>query len=183
MADGVKFIFKTLLKVPVIIFIFYFVFNIFCFAHTYFKALGFSYVIMQTAVENNYIPASEQAALEEYCKILNNSSEMMSSVQIVAEGASGNNQKQQYGKQFTAGVTYRYRVIWPLMPYEQHNNYDVNSNEYADVEGFGGTDTTGGFASEKEMEDRLSDSRHDISFPITITYTVPGLKYYADLAY
>lgn len=178
MADGVKFIFKTLLKVPIIIFTCYLVLNLFTFAHTYFKALGFSYVVMQTAVENNYIPASEQYALQNYCDTLNNSSEMMSNVSIIAKNSEGNNSKQQYGKAFTAGVSYRYRVIWPLMPHEQYNNYDD-----ARVEGLHGTDTTGGNASDAELEERMKDDKHDIGLNIVIKYTVPGLKYYADLAY
>lgn len=66
MSDGVKFIFKTLFKVPVIIFVSFFIFNILAFFLIYFKMLGFSYVIMQTAVENNYLPTQELNQLAEY---------------------------------------------------------------------------------------------------------------------
>ena len=55
MSDSVKFIFMTLIKVPCIIFAAFFIFNIFAFFFIYFKVLGFSYVVMQEVVENNYI--------------------------------------------------------------------------------------------------------------------------------
>lgn len=56
MSDEVKFIFMTLIKVPVIIFIAFFIFNLFAFFFIYFKMLGLSYVAMQETVENNFIP-------------------------------------------------------------------------------------------------------------------------------
>lgn len=64
--EEVKFIFKTLIKVPVVIFFSYFIFNIIFFFYIYFQMLGFSYVIMQTAVENNYLPTSELNTLAAY---------------------------------------------------------------------------------------------------------------------
>lgn len=181
MADNVKFIFKTLLQVPIIVFFCYLIFNIFAFAHSYFQALGLSYVVMQTAVENNYIPDQEMSTLRTYANSLG--SEMANNYQIVAYCSDGQNRKQQYGKAFTAGVSYNYRVIWPLMPYEQNQNYDPENGVYGQVEGMNGTDTTGGYASETDIERRQHDSWHDITFPVTIKYQVPGLKYYADLAY
>ena len=51
MSDEVKFIFKTLLKVPVIIVVSFLILNIFAFFFIYFKVLGLSYVVMQTAVK------------------------------------------------------------------------------------------------------------------------------------
>lgn len=170
MSDNVKFIFKTLLKVPIIIFVMYFVFNLFVFALTYFRALGVSYVVMQTAVENNYIPEQEMNTLQNYANSL--STEMAPSWRVV-----GSTVKQQYGKVTTCGVEYTYKVIWPLMPQDQY------ANEGGQVEGWGGTDTTGGWASENELENRRKDGRHLLEFDIRITYDVPGLKYYADLAY
>lgn len=170
MEDGVKFIFKTLLKVPIIIFVCYLFFNIFTFAFTYFRALGISYVVMQTVVENNYIPPQEKSTLQAYASSM--TTEMAYNWKIV-----GTETKQQYGKTANAGVSYTYKVIWPLMPYEQYNNED------GQVEGFNGTDTTGGWASDTELDSRREDSNHLLTFNITIDYDVPGLKYYADLAY
>ena len=60
MSDNVKFIFITLIKVPCVIFVSFFIFNIFAFFFIYFKMLGFSYVVMQEVVENNYITATQR---------------------------------------------------------------------------------------------------------------------------
>lgn len=68
MSDEVKFIFKTLLKVPVIIVVSFIILNIFAFFFIYFKVLGLSYVVMQTAVENNYLPPTEVSTLNNYVK-------------------------------------------------------------------------------------------------------------------
>ena len=54
MTDGVKFIFKTLIKVPVYIVAAFGIFNIFAFCFIYFRLLGVSYVVQQTAIENTY---------------------------------------------------------------------------------------------------------------------------------
>lgn len=59
MSDNVKFIFMTLIKVPCVIFVSFFIFNIFAFFFIYFKMLGFSYVVMQEVVENNYITPTQ----------------------------------------------------------------------------------------------------------------------------
>lgn len=59
MSDSVKFIFMTLIKVPCVIFGAFFIFNIFAFFFIYFKMLGFSYVVMQEVVENNYLTPSQ----------------------------------------------------------------------------------------------------------------------------
>ena len=71
MEDGVKYIFKVLLKVPIIIVVCYLVMNIFFFFFIYFKCLGISYVVMQTAVENNYLPQRELKALCQYVDSIN----------------------------------------------------------------------------------------------------------------
>ena len=66
MSDSVKFIFKTLIKVPCYIMVAYFVLNMFAFFYNYFRMLGLSYIVMQVAVENNYIPSSEMTQLMSY---------------------------------------------------------------------------------------------------------------------
>lgn len=65
MNDEVKFIFKTLIKVPVIIIISYLVFNIVMFINFYFRGLGTSYLIMQEVAINNYIPATDRVSITE----------------------------------------------------------------------------------------------------------------------
>lgn len=68
MSDSVKFIFMTLIKVPVIIFVAFFIFNIFAFFFIYFKVLGLSYVVMQEVVANNYITTSQANQINNYFK-------------------------------------------------------------------------------------------------------------------
>lgn len=72
MSDSVKFIFTTLIKVPCVIFGAFFIFNIFAFFFIYFKMLGFSYVVMQEVVENNYLNASQIDQLNTQFRALDN---------------------------------------------------------------------------------------------------------------
>jgi len=66
MSESVAFIFKTLIKVPIIIFTAFFIMNCFAFAFIYFKVLGFSYVLMQEAVENNYVAPRQADQIRTY---------------------------------------------------------------------------------------------------------------------
>lgn len=72
MNDEVKFIFKTLIKVPVIIIISYLVFNIVMFINFYFRGLGTSYLIMQEVAINNYIPATDRGSITETARNFEN---------------------------------------------------------------------------------------------------------------
>lgn len=83
MADEVKFIFKTLIKTPVIIFIAYAVFNLLFFFYIYFQMLGFSYVVMQTAVENNYLPKSELSTLKDYIDDMDKRNSQLNNCHII----------------------------------------------------------------------------------------------------
>lgn len=175
MSDGVKFIFKTLIKVPCIICVIYAIFNIFFFSLTYFKMLGVSYAVMQTAIENNYIPESERLTLQSYIDSIS-LGEFVEDACLICDadgngtygvytntGVSGSEylQRTQYGSTVRVGVSFKYKMIWPLRPADElDQNVDANSgvnvlgyNEVADV-------TNGG---------------------LKITYEVPGLKYYPDL--
>lgn len=184
MADSVKFIFLTLIKVPIIIFIAYGILNLFAFCFIYFKMLGVSYVVMQTAVENNYLPASELNTLYTYVDSFNNIS-MVENATIIVGGTgldtsnpnyavmsnsgdtaatipdNGTNSsdarsKKQYGRTVTVGVTCDYKFIWPLMPNK--------------VQGMGST-----------TPPQTNTGRVTANNDITIVYTVPGLRYYPDL--
>lgn len=88
MSDSVKFIFKTLTKVPIIIMCAYAVFNIFAFFFIYFRMLGVSYVVMQTAVENNYIPTTEGGTLLDYLEDTDSISMVDTVGLVVAAGSS-----------------------------------------------------------------------------------------------
>lgn len=171
MQDNVKFIFKTLIKVPVIILITYFIFNIFAFTFTYFRLLGLSYVVMQTAVENNFIPPEEKNTLVDYLNSLetamvsdlkigcdtnqgNDSEEYGLCEDITDPQYSGENRKVQYGTPITVTVSANYNFIFPLVNTAQPDGPHADGLVY------------------NENKDNN----------IKITYVVPGLKYYPDLS-
>lgn len=168
MSDDVKFIFKTLIKVPVIIFECYLVFNVFCFMFIFFKTLGIQYVVMQTVVENNYIPDQDMVQLEEYLGELQN-------IQFVADKdndgnrteiiVSGDNLRTQYGNVKECGVRVCYAFQWPLRPDQQQNNGVA-------VDGFD-PGSAGDYTN--------TGHTNPVILPIKITYKVPGLQYYPDL--
>lgn len=169
MSDDVKFIFKTLIKVPVIIFESYLIFNLFCFMFIFFKTLGIQYVVMQTVVENNYIPASDLTKLEDYLGDLEQIQFVLpqdndgNKTEIITDG----NVRTQYGNVKEVGVRVVYEFQWPLMPNEQKQSGVA-------VDGLNPGSSGGS---------ELDDYGHTkgIAIPIKITYKVPGLQYYPDL--
>lgn len=175
MTDGVKFIFKTLIKIPIIICIIYAVFNVFAFSLSYFKILGFSYVAMQTAVENNYIPESESNTLNAYLDSLE--TYMLEGATLTCDtdtgSASAENRKVQYGTAIKVTVSAHYKFIWPLMPIEQRTGQAA--------EGLYG-ENTGTALTDQQLEDARKAYENNPQNNITISYTVPGLKYYPDLS-
>lgn len=170
MSDGVKFIFKTLIRIPVIIMVCYAVFNVFTFGTSYFRMLGLSYVAMQTAVENNYIPSEEETALTEYMNSIE--SEILTNVQFTDDTDLGETARKRYGDTVTVGVTGHYRFVWPLQPKEQHvGNAGVDGMNHAGR--YAGDKTDAELEAAREAYDNAENN-------ITIRYRVPGLKYYAD---
>jgi len=63
MSDGVKFVFKTLFKVPIIILVAYFFLNIMGLVTTYFKVQGMQYGLENIVTENNYISVNDLTKL------------------------------------------------------------------------------------------------------------------------
>lgn len=200
MSDEVKFIFKTLFKVPVIIFVSFFILNIFAFFFIYFKVLGASYVVMQTAVENNYLPTAELNQLINFVSEWNDipmvaydSAGIVVGIDSTGEDVYVNNKehlpdkvsyadkdarvRQQYGGTVTCGVRAEYKLVWPLDYKETTlNETGVNGLGIENNENFGEFQ---GFKDEEELaEDR---AKKDGDLTISISYTVPGLKYYPDL--
>lgn len=171
MSDDVKFIFKTLIKVPVIIFELYLVFNIFCFMFIYFKTLGIQYVVMQTVVENNYIPQTEMAQLNNFLGDLKDITFVLpddghgNKTEIIV---SDGNTRTQYGNVKEVGVRVVYEFQWPLMPHEQKDSGVA-------VDGLNGSGSSGDWNTSKQGHTR------GVAIPIKITYKVPGLQYYPDL--
>lgn len=198
MSDDVRSIFKTLIKVPCIIFVSYLVFNIFAFTFTFYKVLGASYIVMQTVVENNYIPPNDYDSITDYLSTVTNSASLIGDCYITAgwDGSTtkppqmsrsgGNNRRTQYGSvKKEVGVYCEFIMQWPLMPTEQTTDYDESkgfgmAGQGDAVTGFSGQTITA--ASGSDLEARRNDKSHRLAIPITITYTVPGLQYYADLA-
>lgn len=178
MSDSVKFIFKTLFKVPCYILVAYALLNAFAFTYTYFRALGFSYVVMQTAVENNYLPAQELGQLNAYLATLDNAMMVENAHLVLNEPTDSDyvagipvaTTRRQYGAPVRVGVSLDYVFMWPLMPVEQ-------TVDQQGVAGFDGT--TSGMADGYTLQQRreAKNTRNNI----TISYTVPGLKYYPDL--
>lgn len=182
MADGVKFIFKTLIKIPLIIFVTYAIFNGFAFAVIYFKLLGFSYVVLQTAVENNYIPPQELQAFNKYLKEFDDSIEMVDNVQLILTDDNDSTipvatERRQYGQLITVGVSGRYKFVWPLTPREQLQD---TSSKFIGYDKKGGS-VFSGFGSNSLLEGRRKAYEENKNNNINIKYTVPGLRYYPDL--
>ena len=171
MNDSVKFIFKTLIKVPVIILVMYAIFNLFAFSFSYFKIMGFSYVAMQTAVENNYIPDTEMGTLQSYLNGLE--TYMLEDATLTVDTGGGVNKKVQYGTPITVTVEAHYRFIWPLMPAEQRTGAAAMGMDGQNI---------GSALSNDQLEDARMEYENNPQNNIHISYTVPGLKYYPDLA-
>lgn len=171
MNDSVKFIFKTLIKVPVIILVSYFIFNLFAFTFTYFRLMGLSYVVMQTVVENNFIPEDEKQTLTNYINSLetgvvnnlaigcdtNTTNDTANGGPYVNVNAPDNdNYKVQYGTPITVTVSAKYNWVFPLV----NTADDGNGTPHADG---------------LEYNENFDNN-------IVITYVIPGLKYYPDLS-
>lgn len=181
MADSVKSIFKVLLKVPIIILVCYAVFNVFAFGLSYFKLIGISYVVMQTAIENNYIPEEDRSTIEEYMASMKTG--VLTDIRII-----GNPVRKQYGEQVTVGVAAKYNFIWPLT----HRQQTISG-----VGGFRDDNSFGGWKKNEQLEYQRNIQLRDLTRDrevkyeidgsrvyegeIDILYTIPGLKYYPDL--
>ena len=204
MTDSVKFIFKTLIKVPIFIFVAFLILNIFAIAFIYFKMLGLSYVVMQTAVENNYLPDSEVSMILSYLNEMSNGIEMVTDAGIVIEQSStptgsgyvvkangtdyvvvntyaggglsgGALTRHQYGREVVCGVYCNYKIIWPL-------DYRYTGNRSAIVNSADGQYTYQDVQGYKAgAQTHTSYISAFANLPIAIVYKVPGLKYYPDM--
>lgn len=172
MSDTVKFIFKTIIKVPIIIIVCYLVFNVFAFGLSYFKMLGLSYVAMQTAVENNYIPQAERQSLSSYMTDTLQT-DILQNVNFTEGSDITDGSRKQYGGTVTVGVSAHYKFLWPLQPKEQHAGD-------AGVDGMNNSGSYRGDKSDQEMKDAREAYDSDRN-NIVIEYKVPGLKYYPDM--
>lgn len=235
MTDEVRAIFKILLKVPVLIFGAFLIFNIFAFGYTYSKALGLSYVAMQEVVENNYITGSQANQFRRYfyeiekTPLIHNMTLITGKVgdRISLWDKNSNNLgdtytgyrsrivdtaildrysdvspadhagiKVQYGHDKTVGIHCEFSILWPLSYQYTNPTLDPNAGQVKQVAGAGKVATPTeniinikGMSSADDPYDngdinsREQDKHmNNVKIPIDIYYTVPGLKYYSDLA-
>lgn len=165
-SNEVKFVFKTLIKVPCIILISYIIFNLFAFVVSYLRLVSLSYVVQETVIQNNFIPDSEKDILEDYISD-NIMTDLLTNIHVeVSEAAigdiSGNpemiesNLKCQYGTQLNIKIHANFNILNPVVPFTEAE----------------GLDGTGGTAYVPPQR---------LNIPIVLEYTVPALKYYADL--
>lgn len=172
MEGTVKGIFKILIKVPIIIFVCFFIFNIFSFSLSYFKLLGVSYAAMNTAMINNYIPANEKAQLEDYMTT-QLQTQVFEDVRFTTSSDDPTINaftRGQYGETVTVAVQGNYKWQWPLTPRQQ----TANDQEFNGLTG----SAFAGFKTEAELEQARKDNSG--AFTMRILYRVPGLAYYAD---
>lgn len=176
MTDSLRFIFKTLIKIPFIIMVTYFIANIFFFSLFYFKFTGISYSVMNTGMENNYIPPSELATLKDTVEKIDTDSELIQEAKVI-----GPNQRSQYGTPITVGVEYKYRWLTPLMPQDTGQRpADLNSGSSIVDDSTASEGNVN--MSQAEAQRRIDElSNRSLNSPIQIIYKVPGLQYYPDL--
>jgi hypothetical protein len=208
MADSVKFIFMTLIKVPVYIMVAFFIFNLFAFTFIYFKMLGISYVVQQTAIENNYIPTAERDTICDYmadnlanismvenvglCYKENGYMDVITRKDGATTPSDGAFRKRQYGAKITCGVTCNYVWIWPL-------DYRTTKSNTNNVAGYANDNTINPYYQSEANKGRTYDQRASKAGNMTeymrqntkptdysdnnikIIYELPGLKYYPDL--
>lgn len=167
----------------------YFIANLFLFSIFYFKFLGVSYSVMQTALENNYLPTTEKNALEKSLKSIYQFEDgSISQVVPRAEIYIDNNNRKQYGKTMTVGVKYTYRWIWPLMP-EEYGQTPANLDSLTGGDSGLVTDTGNGdqmingetVLSDQQLAAKRAEKADKGTNEIEILYVVPGLQYYSDL--
>lgn len=183
MNDGVKFIFKTLIKVPFIICVSFFIFNIFAFTVSYFRIVGASNTLQQAIMDNNYLVDSDYYTFEGYTKMLK--TKCLDNIQIIVD-TDGNdydpkhyqehNEREQYGNVITCGITARFKPIIPLIY--------TDTLEDGKVKGYGSTETgaSGGTKTGAELERLRKKKNEKAERNITVVTKVVGMQYYSDLA-
>lgn len=183
MSDGVKFIFKTLIKVPFIICVSFFIFNIFAFTVSYFRIVGASNTLQQAIMDNNYLVDSDEETFKKYCNNL--STKCLTDIQLIID-TDGNdyvpdtyqehNDRKQYGNVITCGITARFKPIIPLIYTETLEDGKVKG--YGTMESAG---VSGGTKTGVELEQLRKEKNEKAEGNITVVTKVVGMQYYSDL--
>lgn len=201
--SSVASIFKTLVKVPIVIVVSYLILNIFAFALSYFRILGASYSLQQIIMENNYLPEQEAASFARYLKSLE--TDFLTNVSAVVytdidpsmsytgrddagallksttySGVIGNNSRTQYGSTAAVGIVSNFKALFPWRYDQMFQNSDAKKNySGGGVEGWkvdNNIDSMNFRSDEDLHKNRLfSTARIDIIHPVI------GLQYYSDL--
>ena len=209
MENGVTWIFRTLIKVPIIIMTSFVILNIFAFTVSYFRIVGASNTIQQVVMDNNFIPAHELETFNNYLASLETA--YLQDIKVVIDTdvddttstPSDNiapymdddsliisNHKRQYGNVADCGVTARYKFILPLQYPE--------TLEGGQVVGYGGTasgaaggvrgdvdtlrgDTAATQSVNKDFDDLEGTRADSFGGNITVVNRVIGMQYYSDL--
>lgn len=182
MSDGVKFIFKTLIKVPFIICVSFFIFNIFAFTVSYFRIVGASNTLQQAIMDNNYLVKTDKDTFDTYIKNLKTT--CLTDIQLIVD-TDGNdypdnyhwkNEREQYGNVITCGITARFKPIIPLIYTETLENGRVNGY------GNGSVNNSGGTKTDAQLQEARENKNKDAGGNITVVTKVVGMQYYSDLA-
>ena len=180
MSDGVKFIFKTLIKVPFIICVSFFIFNIFAFTVSYFRIVGASNTLQQAIMDNNYLVKADKDTFDTYIKNL--STPCLTDIQLIVD-TDGNdypdnyhwkNEREQYGNVITCGITAKFKPIIPLIYTE--------TLEDDKVRGYGSTYTgaSGGTKTDAQLQEAREKKNEKAEGNITVVTKVVGMQYYSD---
>ncbi len=206
MSDSVKFIFKTLIKVPCIILGAFAVMNLFAFLFIYFKVLGLSYVVMQEVAENNYITTSQFNQINNYMEEINNIIMVENASLIIGVDSAGDPvwcnmdasnsnrmvkqpvtaldesssksafTRTQYGASRVIGVHCNYTIVWPL-DYNTANGDTDGVDGNSDNTEYNSVQTT--YKQPDNMKKSVVGELLKVTIPIDIYFVIPGLKYYA----
>lgn len=187
MADDVKFVFKTLIKVPLTVIIAYMVMNIILFANFYFKYLGYSYIVMQTVYENNYLPTAEQNTLLATANDTLNNSDLIYRTYICVDTNSGTSD-DEFKRQM--GVNDKLVIDNNATSFTKASATVIGSNNKRVQYGKKIQVHVGyvfkmmlpfNHTNNQSKGNVLDWTRRATYIPITFNYNVTGLKYYGDL--
>ena len=192
MDDGIKYIFKTLVKVPIIIIVCYFFLNLFTFASAYLRMQGASNTVQRVVMDYNYLTQSDIETLNEYLASIDEKSQYLNNVKLVINtdnafqqdnvDSYNVNDRKQYGVAVACGVTAKYTPVLPLI-----TTYG-DMLESGEVEGYGegsntGEQAGGGFKDFAVIEEeaRRREAAAAANNNMTFVNTVIGMQYYSDL--
>lgn len=210
MEGGVKFIFKTLIKIPCIIVVCYFFFNLFSFSLTYFKMMGASYAIMQVSMENNYLPDAELKSLNNYVQQFNsekrrsqddeyvaNGKEMVTDIKIIVETDDGTdvtlagyNESNGTNEVTNDTNVNKRRQYGKQIAYGLSYTYNwiwplsfgmFQTNGQTGVAGYGDIKGTTNVRSRAQYIQSQHNNDLEQRGTIKFIHRVPGLQYYSDL--